>query len=68
MKISLFNKINAYRIHVSYKNRKLVFSRKSSKPPRVNDEFVVYFEGKYRILRATEIIKDKHVKVIAQVA
>jgi hypothetical protein len=67
VKISLFNKVNAYHIHVNYENRKLVFSRKSSKPPKVDDEYVVYFEGRYRILRATKIIKDRHLKVIAQV-
>lgn len=67
MKIPFLHRINSYHIYVNYENRKLVFSRKSSKLPQVDDEYVVYFEGRYRILRATKIIKDRPLKVIAQV-
>jgi len=67
MKIPFLHKINSYHIHVNYEDRKLVFSRKSSKLPQIDDEYVVYFEGRYRILRAKKIIKDRKLKVIAEV-
>jgi hypothetical protein len=52
---------------VNYDNRHIVFSRKSRKQPQVDDEFIVFFEGKYRILKARKVIKDGHLKVIADV-
>jgi hypothetical protein len=67
MKIPFIHKTNSYHIHVNYENRKLIFSRKSSKLPQIDDEYVVYFEGRYRILRATKIINDRPLKVIANV-
>ncbi len=67
MKNLFFNKINSYHIHVSFESRNLVFSRKSRRLPKVDDEYIVFFEGKYRILRARKVIKDRHLKVIAEV-
>ncbi len=67
MKNPFFNRINSYHIHVSYESRNLVFSRRSKKVPKVDDEYIVFFEGRYRILRARKIVKDKHLKVIAEV-
>jgi hypothetical protein len=67
VKNPFFSKLNAYHIHVKFHDRHIVFSRKSRRKPEVDDEYIVFFEGKYRILRARKILKDKHLKVIAEV-
>jgi len=67
VKIPFFQRINSYHIHVNYEDRNIVFSRKSRRLPKVNDEYIVYFEGRYRLLRATQVFKDPRLKVIAEV-
>jgi hypothetical protein len=67
VKNPFYSRINSYHIHVNYDNRHIVFSRKSRKQPQVDDEYIVFFEGKYRILKARKVVKDGHLKVIAEV-
>jgi hypothetical protein len=52
---------------VNFEDRHIVFSRKSRRLPKVDDEYIVFFEGKYRILRARKIVKDRNLRVIAEV-
>jgi len=67
MKNPFFTRINSYHIHVNYESRNLVFSRKSRRVPKIDDEYIVFFDGKYRILRAKKVLKERNLKVIAEV-
>ncbi len=55
-----------FKIQVTLTDKNLEFPYRSRTLPEIDDEFILYYQGDYHIVKTKEVIRGRFLKVIAR--